>query len=293
MKAAVTGSKGMIGRHMVSLLANNGVDCKCLTRKDWDLTVWKSFEELDALFENVDVVFHFGASLPEKNSNTASSNLASQKMFDANVRSCMNLAEWAVVRKIPLVFLSGATVYSDPYADKISEEAQKVVNGFGGFYGYSKLLAENIFEHFVVNGLKIVILRPSSVYGEGLGDDKLIPYYLQMASQKKQIEIDSPDNRINLIHALDVAKAAYLAFKKQAWGVYNIAADYAPTIQELAQLSIKVCGGGGVHLKDNISTEKSFIRYDLDASKAKSAFSFVQSVSIEDGLKLMKENRTF
>jgi nucleoside-diphosphate-sugar epimerase len=204
----------------------------------------------------------------------------------------MNLAEWAVLRMVPLVFLSGATVYKDPYAEKISEGADKVVNGFGGFYGYSKLLAENIFEHFVEKGLKIVILRPSSVYGDGLGNEKLITNYLQLASQNKQIEIDSPDNRINLIHALDVAKAAYLAFKKEAWGVYNVAADYAPTIYELAQLSIKICGGGRVHINDNTSTEKPFFRFDLDVNKAKKTFSFVPSISLEEGLKLMKEKRT-
>lgn len=282
----------MIGRHMVSVLANKGVDTKCLTRKDWDLTAWKSFEELDRLFENVEVVFHFGASLPEKSSNAGLDNQASKIMFDANVRSCMNLAEWAVLRMVPLVFLSGATVYKDPYAEKISEGADKVVNGFGGFYGYSKLLAENIFEHFVEKGLKIVILRPSSVYGDGLGNEKLITNYLQLASQNKQIEIDSPDNRINLIHALDVAKAAYMAFKKEAWGVYNVAADYAPTIYELAQLSIKICGGGRVHINDNTSTEEAFFRFDLDANKAKKTFSFVPSISLEEGLKLMKEKRT-
>lgn len=289
MRIGLTGSTGMIGRHMRALLKAQGSECVCISRKEWDLCDWKTYQEFDKLFDSVDAVFHFGATLPKTISEQNASNEQTQITFDANVRSCLNLAEWASLRKVPIVFLSGATVYADPHAQKITENALKVTHGFGGFYGYSKLLAERVFEHYVADELKLIILRPSSVYGVGLGKDKLLSNYLALASTNKTIEIDAPDNRINLIHSLDVSKAALSAFKRKAWGTYNVASDYAPSIQELAELCVKVCGKGNIKLGD--SSSKPFLRFDLDTDKAHNAFMYNPTISIEEGLTLMCQQK--
>ena len=112
-----------------------------MNRGDWDIRHQKSFDELDSIFCNCGTVFHFAAQLTGVSASTAD-------IFDANVRFCLNLAEWVASRSISMVFLSGSTVYKDPNKEKISEMDEKVVNGFSGFYGYSKLLAENIIEHY-------------------------------------------------------------------------------------------------------------------------------------------------
>ena len=158
---AVTGANGMTGSHMMSLLKSKGIPAKAVTRQEWDLTEWKSFDELDHIFGSVLVIFHFGAQLPYN--DFKNDNQQTQRIFDANIRSCLNLAEWAKLRNIPIVFLSGAVVYKDPHASKIIETDSKVVNGFGGFYGYSKFLAESIFSHLSAEGLKCIVLRPSSI----------------------------------------------------------------------------------------------------------------------------------
>ena len=61
---AVTGANGMTGSHMVSLLKSKGISAKAVTRREWDLTEWKSIAELDHIFGLVQAVFHFGAKLP-------------------------------------------------------------------------------------------------------------------------------------------------------------------------------------------------------------------------------------
>ena len=63
-KIAVTGANGMTGSHMMSFFKNKGISAKAVTRQEWDLTEWKSFNELDCIFGSVRVVFHFGAQLP-------------------------------------------------------------------------------------------------------------------------------------------------------------------------------------------------------------------------------------
>jgi len=285
-KVALTGSSGMIGRHMKALLKQNDVECLCVDRKQWNLEAWKTYEELDSIFEEAEAIFHFGATLPLSSKESFVNNKQIQKVFDANVRSCLNLADWAQKRDVPIVFLSGSTVYEDPHAFCIKESACQVKNGFGGFYGYSKLLAEKVFDHFIEEGLKMVVLRPSSVYGTGLAADKLISSYLSLASQNKVIEVDMPDNQINLVHAYDVSKAALLALKQKAWGTYNIAAANTSSIQELAELVVDICGSGKIVIKKQ-KNKPYFIRFDLDTSKAKKAFLFEPSVNLKKGLDLM------
>src|SRR5690554_2506322 len=116
-KIAVTGSRGMVGQHMIALLAAKQIDHVALTRDDWDLSEWKELDELDALFAGVNAIFHIGAKLPKHSSKI--DNRETQLMFDANVRSCLNLSEWANLRGVALMFLSGATVYENAHCANI------------------------------------------------------------------------------------------------------------------------------------------------------------------------------
>ena len=219
-KFAVTGSNGMTGSHMVSLLKSKKFPVKAVTRKEWDLTEWKSFDELDDIFGSVSAVFHFAAQLPY--AEFTNKNWQTQKIFDTNVRSCINLAEWAKLRNIAIIFLSSGVVYENPQALKIKETDPKALNGLGGFYGYSKILAEGVFNHLSEAGLKCTILRPSSLYGYGLPANKLVQNYINIASSDGLIEITGAKNKINFIHAYDVANAALQAFAMKAEGVFNI-----------------------------------------------------------------------
>ena len=290
LKVALTGSTGMIGRHMKCLLESKGIECVNINRKKWNLEEWKNLAELDNLFDKAEAVFHFGATLPEQDLSGIVENSQTQKIFDANIKSCLNLAEWAQLRNVPVVYLSGATVYKNPNANLIKEDAPRVINGLGGFYGFSKLMAEMLFEHYVAQGLKLIILRPSSVYGHGLAYDKLITKNLRLAEEDKTIEISNGENRINLIHALDVSRAALNAVNAKAWGTYNISGLTSPSIFELVEFITAVCGGGKIKTENKVNKEK-FLRFDLDSTKAQIAFSFNPAIGIEQGLIMMLKNR--
>jgi UDP-glucose 4-epimerase len=287
-KIAVTGANGMTGSHMVSILKNKKIPFKEITRKDWDLSEWKSLIELDTIFSSVQAVFHFGAQLPFN--SLAFDNEETQKFFDVNIRSCLNLAEWAKIRNIPIIFLSGALVYKDPYAKNIKEQDAKVINGFGGFYGYSKLISENILNHFSLEGLDCVILRPSSIYGYGLAKNKLIQSYIDQASDGKKIQITGSNNKINLIHAYDVANAALEAYQSRSWGIFNISSKKVSSIKEIAETAISVCNRGDIEIIDKDSSDNFFVRFDLDSNLAKKSFAFCPKISLHQGMKLMKKN---
>ena len=282
---AVTGANGMTGSHMVSLLKSKGLPVKSVTRQEWDLTEWKSFDDLDHIFGSVSAVFHFGAQLPYN--DFKNDNQQTQQIFDANIRSCLNLAEWAKFRNIPIVFLSGAVVYKDPCASKIIETDSKVVNGFGGFYGYSKLAAESIFSYLSAEGLKCIVLRPSSIYGYGLSAEKLVQSYINIATSGGKIQVTQPKSRVNFIHAYDVVNAALKAYSDGAWGVFNISSDASNSILDIAEIAVSISKNGSIEIVDSIDSNY-FERFDLDSSLAKERFGFKAKISLRKGMTLMK-----
>ena len=112
-----------------------------------------------------------------------------------------------------------------------------------------------------------------------------------LSAKNKEITISCSKNRINLIHALDVSRAALLALENKAWGVYNIAAEKSPSIRELAECVVNVCDAGTVVINDESDKEKPSVRFDLDTSKAKDEFQFKQTVHLHDGLTLMYKQK--
>ena len=279
-KVAILGSSGMIGSHLKKLLLYKNIDFIDINRDMWDLSQWKSDEELDILFKNTEAIFNFAGALPT--SNNIDEN---QLIFDVNVRSCFNLAQWATKRNISIIYLSGSTVYENPNKKGILENEKKVVYGLGEFYGYSKLLAENIFQHFIAQGLLMIIMRPSSVYGTGLGETKLINIFLKKATNDEIINISEANNKINFIHAMDVAYASLEAYKKKSYGIFNISGKEMISIEELANICIEVAESGKI---EKIEYAKNpFERFNLNCINAEKEFNFKPKINMFDGVSAM------
>jgi UDP-glucose 4-epimerase len=295
-KVAVTGASGMVGRHIIEVLKEEGISCIASSRskppvlppqsswKGWDLMEFKTPRELDDFFPGVAAIFHLGAYIPPK----IEDNRDLQYIFDVNVRSCLGLAQWALVRNLPLLFLSSATVYKALEKRNIREDDPKTTGGLGGFYGYSKLLAEESLQYFFNKGLRLCILRPSSVYGYGLAQGKMINNFLELIALNKSIRLNPPvDDKINLIHALDVANAMIQALNSESWGVFNIAGKEAYSILEIAETCLKVLGKGNIEISQSMNYTKPSYRFDLNSDKAERIFGFKPNLTLSDGLKKM------
>lgn len=291
-RVALTGVSGMVGQHLMTSLQNKGITCVAASRnkptneknfiswRPWDLQEWKSVEELNAMFMDVSAIIHVGAAVPRPGEK-----LSYKTIFDSNVRSCLCLGQWALERKIPMIFLSGATVYASPDREGISEGDEKVVNGRGGFYGFSKLLAEDVLLHLAEGGLQLCILRPSSIYGFGLHPEKMISKFILQASRNETIFLEQPvDDRIDLIHAADVADAVVQALEANVRGIYNIASETLVTVLEIAQTCVEVVGKGKVMIKESVSKRPPTIRFGLDCAKAQNVFGFSSKINLCEGI---------
>jgi nucleoside-diphosphate-sugar epimerase len=293
-RVGLTGATGMLGTHIRSLFQESNIDIISISRPsptnndiEWDLSEWKSIEFFDLIFTDAQAIIHAGAIVDPGNSTNE------KKMYDANVRSCLNLGEWALLRGIPIIYISGAIVYEDTFKLFQNEKAKLGWNGYGGFYGFSKLLAEDIFMRLKQKGLKISILRPTSIYGTGMPVNSLVSKFLIKASNDETIEISEPvEDGVDLIHALDVARAIMNIVIKQKWRVYNLSSGDPISIKKLAQSCINLSESGRIKVLGTV--DKNYIpssRYSLDTNLAKKDLNWSSKIDINLGLKMIKNKK--
>jgi UDP-glucose 4-epimerase len=277
---AVTGAAGMVGRHVVAALNKSEFSCLPIGRQQWDLRNWKNVAELDEIFGTSSSVVHAGAIVPVSGQTVSSGDL-----FDANIRASLCLGEWCAARDRSLVLISGATVYASPFAIGIKETAPLTTRPLSGLYGLTKLLAEQVLGPSIAAGLRLAVLRPSSVYGAGIPSSRMIGSLLARAAKGDDIELMPPiDEKINLLHAADLADAVVRVLEAGAWDTFNVAAAEASSVADIARACVSVVGKGRV-ISPPDGRGQPTTRYQLDCSKAAATFHFRQNICLVEGLR--------
>lgn len=288
-RIGLTGASGMLGRHLRAAFNAAGAEVTAISRSGidgsaaWDLGEWLSVDSLDALFSDVQAIVHAGAFVQP------SGEVDEARMFNANVRACLNLGLWARRRDIPLLYISGAIVYADPLAYLQSESAPLGCSGLGGFYGFSKLLAEDLLLRLRQQGLKLCVLRPTSIYGLGIGADKMVSRFLTAAVRGEVIELNQPvDDRVDLVHAADVSDATVAALKRECWETLNISSCTPTSILELAEACLDVTGSGRLEIKGARPAHYTpSVTYSLDIRYASERIQWQPRIDVRKGLSMM------
>ena len=292
---AVTGASGMLGHHVLAALEDAGLSIAAASRSrpdglaeaakwtSWDLLEWKTPDQLDRIFGDVDAVIHAGAIVPRPGQDASIDAL-----FKANVEASLALGSWAMARKLPFLYVSGAVVYADPSAPGIPETAATSPVGFGGYYKTTKLLAEQALRGLIDLGLGLCILRPSSIYGSRLPKGKMISGFLAAAARDEVIHLQPPtDDRINLVHADDVAGAAISALSAHANGIFNVSGPRLVSIEEIARACVVSAGRGKIVIDNARSSRPPTSRFDLDINQAATAFGYAPKIDIAVGLEIL------
>ena len=254
----------------------------------WNLAEWRDPEALDAVFPGVQAVVHAGAAV-----RSPGHDLDERTLFDVNVRATRAIGNWALARRIPMIFISGATVYEPIDGRRLDEDDGLAWYGaVGGMYGHSKLLAEAAIWPLRRAGLSLTVLRPSSIYGLGMASSKLIPTWLAAADRGDAIKIAPPlGDSVDLIHAADVAEAIGLTLERHAWGTFNIASGTTYNLIEIAKACISAAGCGSIDAADGGEDRAPTIRFALDTARARRALDFRARIGLEQGLKSMRQRQ--
>ncbi len=298
-KVIVTGGAGFIGSHLAEELAER--DYQLIILDDLSTGKMENIEQLlkrdnvrfvqgsvtnlhllQGLSQNVDYVFHQAAipSVPRSIRNPKASH-------SVNITGTLNVllaARDSGVKKV--IYASSSSVYGDtPTLPKVED----MVPNPQSPYALTKLVGEyycNIFHQ--IYDLPTICLRYFNVYGPGQDPNSqyaaVIPLFVTRVLQNKPPIIygDGEQTR-DFTFIKDVVRANILAAEGDAYGVFNIGVGRSISINELAELVIKLMGGDIKPIRQEL--RPGDVRYSLaDITRAKT-FGYAPKHALEEGLR--------
>jgi UDP-glucose 4-epimerase len=290
-KVFLTGCSGLVGRHIYFRLLKENWDICCVSRgkpyfikkKHWTHLDFKKIYNYNYYlkkFENVSFIVHVAAQLPKNRIN-----IKRKDYVITNYMSTKFLAQWGLKKRIPIIYLSGAIISKENFRNfKSSTENIK--------YLKSKLITERYLLNQKRKGLKVTIVRATSIFGWGLGKDKIIMKLLNY--KRKKFKIDFKYNYLyDFVHAYDVARLIVYIIKK------NLMLDI------VSIGGIKLTIGGLVKKVFNFQNKKISI-FNLNNSKKKKLLNiykysnknlqkinFKKIISFRKGLQLLIKKKAF
>jgi UDP-glucose 4-epimerase len=143
----------------------------------------------------------------------------------------------AIVRFSPetrFVLVSSAAVYGDQSAPVLAEENDVCPVST---YGYHKWLAEIMVKEFCMQyGLISLVIRPFSVYGQGLRKQVLYDLCRRLVSKEQRIVLKGTgEERRDFINVADLASSIRHLLAIDARGTVNIGSGIGTTIRSLSQ----------------------------------------------------------
>jgi UDP-glucose 4-epimerase len=298
-RAVVTGGAGFVGSNIVSRLLSLGVQVVVLddffTGAEDNLPLSEpkldivrgsviDFELVRDLMRGADVVFHEAAR------NIIVSMRNPREDYEVNIGGTLNVLLAARELKTSrVVYASSASVYGNPRYLPINEDDS---TNMLSPYSVSKFAGENYCKAFYESyGLSTSVVRYSNVYGVMQRPDNpycgVVSKFFEaaMSGEAPRIHGDGEQTR-DFTYIDDVVEATLLAaFAPKADGqIYNVGTGRETTINQLADLIIKVAGAdlqaGHVDRRDIDNIRRRAVNIE----KIRRELRWSPSVTIENGL---------
>jgi UDP-glucose 4-epimerase len=263
----ITGVEGFLGRKLAHLLHSQGTPVVGLdvvepaAERPWpvitgDVTDLALVERIFAEYDVQGVIHAGGISGPHICNNLPA------RVFDVNVLGTLNLFETARLRKIPgrIVFLSSSSTYGE--AAEAASRVTPVVEGLPLLasepYGCSKVCCEAMARSYAHQGVDVVSLRISIVYGAGRTAYCGITAMLKAALAGEPIVLDRGcDVPLPWVYIDDVVEAIRAALEAPRDRIgetdtlaYNVTGPGYPTFREIAEIIRDLVPGTTVHEGD-------------------------------------------
>lgn len=292
----VTGGHGLLGSHVVPLLAQiiPGAQVIVVARKE-DRR-FKNIPQLKTVLgdlrdeslwtrvpSTVTHVFHLAALIPWRIEGRYKA-----KVVTDNLLPLANLIEhsqrWHKLQQV--IYSSSVSVYSQTDKFLAEDSPQQPAT----LYGASKLAGEKLLYSLEGRGVQTVSLRLSSLYGYGQHQGTVLPIMIDRVLQKRDILIFGDGTRTqDFLHCEDAAQAILLSFQKRAKGVYNVGTGAPVSMEELAQTVNRVFGGGTTRVVFQPEKADSDPGIKLDISRARRELNYQPQIDLESGLQKLKQ----
>jgi dihydroflavonol-4-reductase len=245
--ALVTGATGFIGGHVARLLLELGWTVRALRRRgannpfltDADLE-WRDGDLRDpdsirSAMSGCRAVFHVAADYRLWAPRPAD-------IYEANVSGTVHVLEAALAQGVERVVYTSSVGALGLHGDgsPADETTPVQLEHMVGHYKRSKFLAERQAEGFVVRGLPLVMVHPSTPVGPG--DHKPTPTGKIIVDYLNRRMPAYVDTGLNLVDVRDVAWGHLLAYDKGRIGDKYILGNANLTLTQIFQLLAEISG---------------------------------------------------
>lgn len=295
MKYLIFGGTGFVGKSLVQYLEQQGQEVLSVSRSGrgkslaLDITKESDFLKLNYL---PDIIINCASKIPEKG-KSSSDPLFIRELFLTNVVGAVNITNWAVKNNIPKILnCSTLVVVKKPWPNPLKEEFSNLPDGLHVGYSMSKLSQERIMDECVKpSKTKLVHIRLSAVYGEGMTRDGVIFNLIDnLKSNKEVILHDSFRNSADFIHVRDVCKSLFNLSKQEiSWDYLNLASGKPVTINELALQLKKILNSKSKIIDKESNRPSSEAHIDISRLRKIIGGTYSDFLPLEEGLATLIE----
>lgn len=250
MKVLVTGATGYLGRKLIVYLAEQGCTVHAFARQPENAVndiknaniIWfrgdiNNIETIEKALEGCDAVFHLAAF--------AGVSIKEDMYYQINVNGTKNVLEAALKQGIKrVVYTSTAGAMGPSVNGETVSENREHPGIFFNAYETSKYEAEKIAKSYILNGVEVVIVSPSRIFGPGLETEANVMYRLiyKMINGKWRWIPGDGKGIGNYTYICDVVEGHWLAFQKGKSGENYLLGGHNLSYNELFALIQKYAG---------------------------------------------------
>ena len=220
-RIVVTGGTGFVGRHVVDMLVEQDHEVTAIARPTSDTSHMESLGVAVIRGELYDVDFLADAMKGSQQLHHMASLIDTawarpEDFYRSNVTATRAVYEAAAKTGIrDSVNMSSISVMGAQPAGSVITEETRPLHGFSHPYGHSKYLGENEAFSFAEQGMRVMAINPTLIYGSG--DRNLYPDVARFIRGEDIGPID-PEHRNSLVHVDDVARGQILAMERGTSG---------------------------------------------------------------------------
>lgn len=265
-KIVITGATGFVGSNLTTFFLKKNYEVYLIIRPNSDLSnidvksnklkIFKYDENLSNLISflkevNPICTFHLASNFIAEHKSSDINSLVS-----SNITFGLQLLEAMKVADVKTLINTGTS-----WQHYNNEDYNPVC-----LYAATKQAFENLIEYYVqAENFKVITLKLFDTYGETDNRPKLINLLNQFAKNQTELKLSPGDQKINLVHILDVCAAYEIAMKLIETQEKNIHYKYAikhsrsytlkeviKVFEKVTQTKINVVWGGKLYRKREV-----------------------------------------